>query len=154
MFSRSKLSVFVILTLAIFALTLHTSASAQTASTGALTGGVTDTAGAVIGNAQVKVTNEATGESRTLMTQAGGIWVAPLLPPGLYRIEISKDGFKSAIKTGLRVNVTETSRLDVAMEAGGVNEQVTISADAQILQTETNTLSHVRYYVPRRCSHA
>ena len=143
MFSRSKLSAFGILALAIFVLMLHATASAQTAGTGALTGAVSDTAGAVIGNAQVKVTNEATGESRTLTTQAGGIWVAPLLPPGLYRIEISKDGFKSAIKTGLRVNVTETSRLDIAMEAGGVNEQVTISAEAQILQTESNALGHV-----------
>src|SRR5262245_18623514 len=56
--------------------------SAQTAATGALTGTVTDPTGAVVPNASVKVTNEVTGETRTVTTQSSGVYTVPLLPPG------------------------------------------------------------------------
>jgi hypothetical protein len=115
----------------------------QTASTGALTGTVTDSNRATVSDAQVKVTNEATGESRTATTQENGIYVVPQLLPGSYHVEISKGGFKSAVKSGLRVNVTETARLDVQLEVGEISSTVDITADAEVLQTETASLGHV-----------
>ncbi|HET9531070.1 MAG TPA: TonB-dependent receptor, partial [Blastocatellia bacterium] len=118
-------------------------ALAQTASTGALTGTVTDSNRAVVHEAQVKVSNEATGEVRTVATNESGIYLIPLLLPGSYRIEISKEGFKSAAKSGLRINVTETARLDVQLEVGEVSATVDITAEAELLQTETASLGHV-----------
>ncbi|MGH9767765.1 MAG: carboxypeptidase-like regulatory domain-containing protein, partial [Blastocatellia bacterium] len=118
-------------------------ALAQTASTGALTGVVTDSAGAVVVGVQVRVTNEAMKETRTVESQSNGNYAVPLLPPGAYRVEFSKTGFKAAVKTGLRVNVTETARFDVQLELGGVQEQVVITADAQLLQTESSALGSV-----------
>jgi len=116
---------------------------AQTASTGALIGVVTDSAGAVVVDAQVKVTNEATRETRTAASQSNGGYSFPLLPPGAYSVEFSKSGFKSAVKKGVQINVTETARFDVRLEPGGVQEQVTISSDAALLQTESAALGRV-----------
>src|SRR5262249_7744301 len=118
-------------------------AVAQTSGTGALTGTVTDSSGAVVSDVNIKITNEATGETRTVVSQSSGSYVIPLLPPGSYSVEFSKAGFKGAVKSGLRVNVTETARLDVELEAGGVQERITITADAQLLQTDSSALGRV-----------
>jgi hypothetical protein len=124
-------------------LSYHAPALSQTASTGALTGVVSDSAGAVVADTQVKVTNEATKEARAVASQPNGSYSVPLLPPGAYRVEFSKAGFKSAVKKGLQINVTETARFDVQLEAGGVQEQVTVTSEAQALQTESSALGRV-----------
>src|SRR5581483_1492795 len=117
--------------------------SAQTASTGALSGTVTDTGGAVVTDAQVVVTNEVTGEARTVTTQQNGAFLVPLLQPGSYRIEVVKSGFKKAMKSELKVSVTETTRFDVKLEVGQTEAVVTVSANAELLQTESSTLGRV-----------
>lgn len=124
-------------------LLLSLPAWAQTASTGALTGTVTDTSGALVSSVNITVTSDATGEARTVTSQSNGGYTVPLLLPGSYRVEFSKTGFKQAVKQGLEINVTETARLDVQLEVGGVQEQVTITSDAVLLQTESNALGRV-----------
>ena len=114
-FSYRRL-VFVFVWLSIFSV----AALAQTSGTGALTGTITDSSGAVVADVKVTVTNEATGETRTVVSQSSGNYLVPLLLPGSYGVEFYKNGFKSAVKSGLQINVTETARLDVALEAGGV----------------------------------
>src|SRR3989442_15103735 len=118
-------------------------ASGQTAGTGAVAGTVTDQSGAGVPEAKIVVTNEATGETRTLTSQGSGSFMAPLLPPGAYRVEISKTGFKVAVRAGLRITVTETARLDVSLEVGTLQEQVTVSTEAALLQTESSALGRV-----------
>jgi Carboxypeptidase regulatory-like domain len=118
-------------------------ASAQTASTGALTGTVTDATGAAIRGVQVKLTNEATGEVRTVVAQQSGSYIVPLLLPGTYRVEFSGTGFKQSVKPGLRINVTETAKLDIQLEPGAVEETVTVTSEAQLLQTESAALGRV-----------
>src|SRR5215475_12130010 len=108
---RAMKSVSRTLSLVCLLLSYHALALSQTASTVALTGIVIDSAGAVVADAQVKVINEATKEARAVASQSNGSYSVPLLPPGAYRIEFSNAGFKSAVKTGLQVNVTETARL-------------------------------------------
>lgn len=116
---------------------------AQTASTGALTGSVTDISGALIAGVEITATNEATGEARTAVSRENGSYLIPLLPPGSYRVEFSKVGFKTAVRSALEINVTETARLDVRLELGAVEEQVTVIAEAELLQTESSALGHV-----------
>ena len=124
-------------------LSLPSLALAQTASTGALIGEVTDANGAVVAGVQVTMTNEATGEKRDVFSQENGSYAVPLLLPGSYRVGFSKAGFKLAVKAGLRINVTEIARLDVRLELGQVNEQVDVTADAELLQTESVALGRV-----------
>ncbi|MGI8731979.1 MAG: carboxypeptidase regulatory-like domain-containing protein, partial [Pyrinomonadaceae bacterium] len=118
-------------------------AIAQTGSTGALTGTVSDSTGAVVAGAQVKVTNAATGEDRTVVSQENGNYTVPLLLPGSYRAEFSATGFKQSVKPVLQINVTETTRFDVQLEVGNVQEQVTVTSEAGLLQTESSALGRV-----------
>jgi len=66
---------------------------AQTGSTGAITGTVTDPAGALVPQAEIKVTNTSSGESRATASSTNGAYLIALLPPGGYRVEVSKAGF-------------------------------------------------------------
>ncbi len=134
---------WIIIRLILACLLLSLPVLAQTASTGALTGTVSDPNGAVVAGAQVKVTNEATGESRTVVAQENGNYTVPLLLPGSYRVEFSATGFKQSFKPALQVNVTETARLDIQLEVGNVQEEVLVTAEAQLLQTESSALGRV-----------
>ena len=116
---------------------------AQTASTGALTGIVVDPNGGVVPEVQVKVSSDVTGETRTALTLQNGSYTIPLLRPGSYQVEFVKPGFKKAVKSGLQISVTETARLDVQLDVGAVQEQVNVTAEAQLLQTESSALGRV-----------
>src|SRR5690348_10832131 len=96
-----------LLILIVALLSLVQSVSAQTAGTGALTGTVVDPSGGAVGGAKIVVTSRATGETRTVLTDARGIFLAPALLPELYRIEVSKDGFKTLTATDIKITVTE-----------------------------------------------
>ncbi len=118
-------------------------ALAQTAGTGAIVGIVTDESGAVVSNASIKAINEATGETREVNASASGNYSLPLLPPGTYRIEASKSGFKVSTYHGVRVNVTETNTLKIALQVGSVREIVDVKSAGEQLQIDTSTLGRV-----------
>ena len=79
---------------------------AQTSNTGALTGTVTDPSGAVISGATVTATNLATGQARTVKTNASGSYQIALLPPGNYSVHFEAPGFKAADVPSITINVT------------------------------------------------
>lgn len=116
---------------------------AQTAATGALSGVVSDPTGAVVPGVDIKVTNEGTGESRTVTSRSDGSFTVPLLPPGSYRFEAVGQGFKRGTGSGVSVEVTETARLDILLEVGAVGESVLVTADAALAQTDSSTLGRV-----------
>ncbi len=116
------------------------SALAQSASTGALAGTVTDPSGAVIAGASVTATSLATGQSRTATTDANGLYKFSLLPPGNYSVNFSAKGFKTIEVPSTTVNVTETVELDRSLEIGAQTQEVTVSSTAVTLQTENATV--------------
>jgi len=120
---------------------------AQTAATGALTGKVTDSTGAIIQGAAVTVTSVATGAVRKTATDANGNYTEPLLPPGLYRVEFSKDQFKTLAYGAIVVNITETAILHARLQIGAITEKVTVESTAEQLETQTTALGHV---IPER----
>jgi hypothetical protein len=65
-------------------------------STATLSGTVTDPTGAVVANAQVKIHSLATGLDRDVVTDAAGIYSAPSLVPGDYRVEATAAGFSTS----------------------------------------------------------
>ncbi len=117
--------------------------SAQTGGTGAISGSITDPTGAMVAGAQVKVTDVATGYMRTTQSNDHGVFVASLLPPGQYTVEVTKQGFKVASLTNVQVIVAETTGLNVAMAPGAVTETVTVASSNVDLQTETSELGRV-----------
>src|SRR6185369_6173560 len=107
---------------------------AQTAGTGALTGTVTDSTGAVVPNVVITASSNATGQERTATTGTDGTYRLELLPPGNYRMKFSAPGFKTAELASVDVVVTEIATLDRALEVGQQSEQVTVEANVETIQ--------------------
>jgi len=118
-------------------------ARGQNASTGALTGMVTDASGGVIQGASIKVISEATGEIRETRSQADGSYSVTLLLPGSYRVTATRDGFKSVTYEHLAIVVSETARLNVRFEVGEATESIIVNAPLEDLQTQSAELGSV-----------
>lgn len=116
---------------------------AQTGGTGAISGAVADPTGAMVVGAQVKVTDVATDYTRTAQSNDHGLYVVPLLPPGQYTVEVTKQGFKVASSPNVQVIVAETTVLNIHMETGTVTETVTVASSNVELQTESSELGRV-----------
>jgi hypothetical protein len=110
---------------------------------GTITGIVKDRAGAVVPGATVIVTEIATNRQHTVASSSGGVYAAPSLPPGAYRIDVEAAGLKPTRREGIRVSTGETLRIDVDLAIGDVREQVTVTADAPMLRAERASLGTV-----------
>src|SRR2546426_11160369 len=99
---------------------------------GSLSGTVTDNARAAIPNAQVTVTNVATGVARTVVTDVAGFYTAPDLLPGSYQMTTAAPGFTTQIRTGIAVDVGAALVFNVVMQAGDPARtvQLTVSGTA------------------------
>jgi Carboxypeptidase regulatory-like domain/TonB dependent receptor/TonB-dependent Receptor Plug Domain len=98
---------------------------------GATLGGtITDPSGAAITGAEVVITNTATGEARTVTSNADGIYSAPNLQPGSYSVAVTATGFSKTVQSGLTLTVGATQNLNIAMQVGQANTIVEVSAEA------------------------
>ncbi len=117
-------------------------APAQTA-TGSLVGTILDPAGAAIPEASIIITNTATNEPFRTVANAAGNYLAPLLKPGTYRIEVSAPGFKKYVQDGIVLQVQQQGRVDVQLTVGDVAESVSVTADASLLETTSSSIGKV-----------
>src|SRR6185437_11094610 len=99
----ARISMFLVL--CVFGMAL--ASMAQTSSTGALTGKISDPSGAVVPGATITLTSLATGQSRTAMTGNDGSYNFGLLPPANYSLRIEAAGFKAVVVPSVTVSVTE-----------------------------------------------
>ena len=104
--------------------------------TGTILGVVEDSSGGLIPNANVAVVNTLTGERRSATTDAGGNFTFPALPVGRYRLEAGAAGFKSFITENIVLDVNANARIVARLDVGNVTEQVTVSADAALVDTQ------------------
>jgi Carboxypeptidase regulatory-like domain/TonB dependent receptor len=107
---------------------------------GRILGSVTDQSGAVIPGARVTIMNTATGISRTLTTTAAGEYVAPNLEPGPYSVTAEAASFKKELRLGLQLEVAKDIRVDMKLTAGTVDQVVTVSEEAPLVDTTTDVL--------------
>src|SRR5581483_756545 len=129
--------------LGVVLLTASTAAHAQTAQSGALTGTASDQSGRVLPGVSITATNTATGQSRTATTQGNGKYLLPLLSPGLYKVEASKQDFRTAEFEQVRINITETATLNMQLAVGSFKEVMTVEAQPMQLDTTSSALGHV-----------
>jgi hypothetical protein len=106
---------------------------------GSIQGTVTDSTGAAIPGAQVKVFSPGTGLSRTVSTNDLGGYVASELPLGTYNITVEREGFRSTTLTGIPVSVGSATRADAKLATGEVQEVVQVTAEVPMVETSTNT---------------
>ncbi len=117
--------------------------SAQTGGTGAVSGTLADASGSLVTGAKITIVNTATNEERATQSDTRGTFFIPSLPPGLYRVTVVKEGFKTTSSDSVSVAVTETRALNLRLEVGGAQENVVVTADEAQLQTETSALGLV-----------
>lgn len=139
--SHTKSSMWMAGQVLLAAVLVSLSATAQIKSS-TITGLVTDATGAVIPGATVTVVNEETNISTGVTTDTTGGFTVPYLAPGTYRVQVEKNnaGFSKAVRTGIQVSTAQTVRIEIALQAGGATETVTVTADAATLQTTNATV--------------
>jgi len=105
------------------------------ASTGQISGVVTDNQGAALTKAMVKVTNTQTGLERTVTTSEDGIYRVVLLPPGIYKVMAEASGFSAQTIDNVEVVVGRTAEINITLGVSGVQEVVTVTAGTVQVQT-------------------
>jgi hypothetical protein len=114
---------------------------AQTGSGGTIQGTITDPEKAVIANAKVTVTNTETGVVTKAQSTSAGYYVAPALIPGLYSVQVEKNGFKSYIQENISVNALQVVGINIKLSVGDATESVTVTAAPPALETENASMT-------------
>jgi hypothetical protein len=108
-----------------------------------LTGRITDPKKAVITGASVTVINTGTGIHYPGITNETGEYYVTDLPPGRYRIEVEKLGFKAVIQSGVILHVQDALEVNFEMMLGSASESVTVAGESSPIDTETSTVGTV-----------
>lgn len=118
----------------VLSLALVSPASAQsTAINGTLEGTVKDAQGAVLPGVTVTVANIDTGDQRVVVTNERGLYRAPLLSLGTYRIIAELQGFKKFEQTGVSLRAGQTAVIDIGLTVGALAETILVTADAPLI---------------------
>ena len=129
--------------LAAFAVVLCGWVNAQTGSTGALIGEVTDPSGARVEAAIIRVVKQSTSETRFATSDTAGEFGFLLLSPGSYDVYVSNAGASLLSKVTVSIQVTETVRLSIQLQIETVFHNVEVSSTTTKVQTESSTLGRV-----------
>ena len=126
--------------LRLLSLILLASASAFAQTTGGLVGTITDSSGAALPGVTVEVRSPALQGVRTDVTEAGGNYRFALLPPGLYEVNFSLEGFAAEARRDVRIALGKDSTLDLSLRPAAVSETLTITAAAPVLDTTSTAV--------------
>jgi hypothetical protein len=108
---------------------------------GAISGVVSDPNGAAVPGATVTVTNMGTGQKVTVVTTDSGSFTVQSLDPVTYNVLVEAKGFKKAVLDKIKVDTATTVPANVTLETGSISEQVVVTAEASMVNTETATTS-------------
>jgi len=116
---------------------------AQVGSTAQIAGTVKDASGAVLPGANVTATQTDTGFKREVVSDADGLFLLPALPIGPYRLDVSLQGFRTSIQTGIVLQVNSNPNVPVTLELGTVQEAITVTANTQTVETRNLGIGQV-----------
>src|SRR5207244_3415323 len=108
-----------------------------------LSGVVRDFSGGAIPGAEVTVTKTDTGATRTVISGADGTYSLPNLPVGPYQLKVVLQGFNTYIRDGIVLQVGSNPEINVALALGAVSEQVTVTANATLVETRNTGVGQV-----------
>jgi hypothetical protein len=110
---------------------------------GKISGVVSDNSGASISGCALTLTNLDTDESNKITSDSTGNYSFPSIPPGRYKIEAEKSGFKIFIRDSIIVEIESGLKIDIVLPVGSATETVEVTSQTPLLQPETNSLGQV-----------
>src|SRR5215470_776402 len=132
-YQRIGLCVLVLLSLSVTAYPQGTTA--------VISGIIRDQTGAVLPGVSIQITNRDTGVSRATTTDEAGRYRVPALDAGTYTVQGSLSGFRTVVKDGVTLTVGSQVVVDLSTEVGQLSENVAVTADVPLVQTESAELS-------------
>ena len=111
--------------------------------TASMAGNVVDPTGAMVPAAEVTVRNTETGFKQTTQTDAGGTFLFPSLPVGVYQLKVEKPGFATYVQEGITLAVNQSARQAVTLKVGEISEKVTVSGDTELVTTGISTVGQL-----------
>ncbi len=124
----------------IFLALLGSTAFAQGTPTGTIQGMVTDKTGEAIQGAAITIIQTSTNATRTTVTDSGGRFNVPFVPPGTFTVSVTAKGFRSAKQENILVQVTETRAVNFKLDVGTVTQTVEVSATTENLDVDTSSM--------------
>jgi hypothetical protein len=112
------------------------------AANGAIEGTVTDSSGAVLPGVTITITNLGTGTERVVATNEKGLYRAPLLPLGTYKVVGELQGFKRFEQSGITLSVGQTAVVNATLPVGTVSESVTVIANSPLVDPARIDIGH------------
>ncbi len=109
-------------------------------STATMFGTITDTTGAVVGNATITLVQTETNFTRTSVTKNDGSYREEFLPVGPYKITVTAPGFKTLERSGIVLSVMQNAELSLQIEVGSTTETVNVTADVPLVNLGSATL--------------
>jgi hypothetical protein len=110
---------------------------------GTISGTVTDSAGKVLPNVHISITNVATEVGREVTTNEEGFYSAPNLLPGTYEMKFSAPGFKTEAQRGITLTVAASVSLDQTLRVGSITETILVQSEVPAVQTSSSDISAV-----------
>jgi hypothetical protein len=107
----------------------------------AIEGTITDTTGGLVPGATVTLSNEETGVTQTSVTTDAGYYRFPALGGGMYTVKVSLSGFKTAVQEHIRLEAADTKAINLRMEVGLQQEEVTVQGAAPLVETSEGRVS-------------
>ena len=118
-------------------------AAAQAVAVAQVEGQVLDETGALVPNAEVKMTETEKGISHTALADSSGHYIVPNLPAGPYTLEASAPGFKGYVQPRIVLQVGQNIQINVTLQLGAVSEHVEVTGNVGMVETKDNTISSV-----------
>jgi hypothetical protein len=108
-----------------------------------VSGLVCDSSGAIVQGARLSAINEETGLRYAARSGPEGYYAIPATRPGVYKIAVRQDGFRTVIRMGVKLDVGQSARVDFVLQAGSVEETIIVTAGSSLTGTEDAAVSTV-----------
>ena len=131
--------------LAFLFLILATSMVSAQETRSTLTGHVSDPTGAIIPHTPIVVMNMDTGVKTSVQSNGAGDYTVPFLAPGRYQVSATLAGFKTYVHAGLTLQTEQTVTENIVLALGNIDQTVTVSGDAPLVDTADFCSKHLRY---------
>ena len=124
----------------LLSLALATAAVAQESQ---ISGVIQDSSGARVPEAMITAVQDETGTRREVRTDTHGNYSILSIRPGTYKVTARKDGFQTTSRTGVKIDVDESARIDFTLEPSSLTQAMTVEAGTSVTDTESASVSTV-----------